>query len=256
MKKTIYLLVSVILLFSCKKATTTPPTNTPNSVACVDNPNINFKSIGGTPIGKFGECIKDIDGNIYKTVTIGSQTWMAENLKVSKYNDGTAIPNITGEQGWSNLTTGAWSFYNNDVANNAKYGKLYNWYAVSPITNGNKNICPTGWRVPSDIDWGELIEYLGGANIAGGKMKEGGTTNWNSPNTDATNTSLFTGLPGANRDDDGDYDGSIGGGGGWWSSTEVDTNDTWFRFLTNEDGKASRYAIGKRFGFSVRCLKD
>ncbi len=172
------------------------------------------------PTNGYGPNITDVEGNSYKTVYIGTQQWMAENLKVTKYNDGTAL-NIIGTTLLQDNTTGAWSYCNNDVANNAKYGKLYNWYAVSPTTNGNKNVCPTGWHVPTNAEWTVLTEYLGGESVAGGKMKEVGTTNWNSPNVDATNTSLFTGLPGGNRES-GDYYG-IGSGGCWWSSTEIST---------------------------------
>ena len=159
MKQLILALTLTSALYSCKKETTTPNTSNPttptNSVVCVDNPSINFTALG-TPVGKFSDCIKDVDGNVYKTVTIGTQTWMAENLKVSKYSDGTPIPNITDNIQWSNLTTGAWSYYNNDASNNTKYGKLYNWYVVSPITNGNKNVCPSGWHVPTDAEWGRF----------------------------------------------------------------------------------------------------
>ncbi len=206
-------------------------------------------------IGIPGPNITDAENNTYKTVTIGTQTWMAENLKVTKYNDGTAIPNITDNTQWSQLSTGAWSYYNNDVANNAKYGKLYNWYAVSKISNGNKNVCPTGWHVPTDAEWTVLTEYLSGASVAGGKMKEVGTTSWNSPNTDATNTSLFTGLPGGSRYNNGYYY-DVGGNGYWWSSTEDDIYDAWNRDLYGIDGDADRGSRGKRAGLSVRCLRD
>ena len=201
--------------------------------------------------------ITDIDGNIYKKVTIGTQTWMAENLKTSKYNDGTVIPNITDNTNWTNLTTGAWSYYNNDAVNNAKYGKLYNWYAVSSSTNGNKNVCPTGWHVPTDAEWTVLTDYLGGKSVAGGKMKEVGTTSWNSPNTDATNISLFTGLPGGNRYGDGSYD-LIGDYGYWWSSTEANTSQAWALGLGYRSDYASidSYFNFKYFGLSVRCLRD
>jgi uncharacterized protein (TIGR02145 family) len=206
-------------------------------------------------IGKPGANITDVDGNTYKTVTIGTQQWMAENLKVSKYNDGTTIPNITDNTQWSQLTTGAWSYYNNDAANNTKYGKLYNWYAVSPTTNGNKNVCPTGWHVPNDAEWTVLTDYLGGESVAGGKMKEVGTTNWNSPNTDATNTSLFTGLPGGYRSSNGSYS-FIGNFGFWWSSTENNTNYAWSRYLDYGNGVAYSYSYYESDGLSVRCLRD
>ena len=197
----------------------------------------------------------DIDNNTYKTVTIGTQQWMAENLKVSKYNDGTEIPNITDNTQWKNLRSGAWANYNNAAAKNAKYGKLYNWYAVSKTTNGNKNVCPTGWHVPTDAEWTVLTDYLGGASVAGGKMKEVGTSNWNSPNTDATNTSLFTGLPGGFRYYDGNYY-YFGFNGYWWSSSEYYTNNSWYRNLDGTNGSADSHASIKEHGLSVRCLRD
>ena len=206
-------------------------------------------------IGIPGPNITDAENNTYKTVTIGTQTWMAENLKVTKYNDGTAIPNVTGNTEWQNNTSGAWAYYNNDVANNAKYGKLYNWYAVSKTSNSNKNVCPTGWHVPTDAEWTVLTEYLGSASVAGGKMKEVGTTSWNSPNTDATNTSLFTGLPGGVRNFNGSYY-YIGGFGYWWSSTEYITGDVWYRYLNDNNGDADRNNFSKKYGLSVRCLRD
>jgi uncharacterized protein (TIGR02145 family) len=208
-----------------------------------------------TTIGISGADIADAENNTYKTVTIGTQQWMAENLKVSKYNDGTNIPNEPNDTQWSQLTTGAWAYYNNDVANNAKYGKLYNWYAVSSTTNGNKNVCPTGWHIPTDAEWTILTDYLAGTNVAGGKMKEVGTTRWNSPNTDATNTSLFTGLPGGFRDANGYYN-YIGYYGYWWSSTEYDTNIAWDRDLGLNLGIVFRSDFSKLYGLSVRCLRD
>jgi uncharacterized protein (TIGR02145 family) len=206
-------------------------------------------------IGIPGPNITDAENNTYKTVTIGTQQWMAENLKVTKYNDGTAIPNITDNTQWSELSTGAWSYYNNDAANNAKYGKLYNWYALSKISDSNKNVCPTGWHIPTDAEWTVLIDYLGGESVAGGKMKEVGTTSWNSPNTDATNTSLFTALPGGYRSDVGDY-GHIGYTGYWWGSTEADTSNAWGRYLTISNGNAYRVSFNKSYGLSVRCLRN
>jgi uncharacterized protein (TIGR02145 family) len=204
-------------------------------------------------IGKPGPNITDSEGNSYKTVYIGTQQWMAENLKVSKFSDGTTIPNITDITQWSNLTSGAWVYYNNDATNNAKYGKLYNWYAVSKTTNDNKNVCPTGWHVPTDAQWTVLTNYLGGQGIAGGKMKEVGTASWNSPNIEATNVSLFTGLPGGQLY--GAHDG-ISKGGYWWSSTEKNADDAWIRYVNYDHGSAGRSNYGKGIGVSVRCLKD
>ena len=207
------------------------------------------------PTSGYGSNITDVEGNSYKTVYIGTQQWMAENLKVSKYSDGTTIPNVTDNTQWSKITTGAWCNYNNSDSLGKIYGKLYDWYAVSPSTNGNKNVCPSGWHVPSDTEWTILIDYLGGESVAGGKLKEVGTTSWNSPNTDATNISLFTGLPGGGRGNGGDYSG-IGGGGGWWSSAEYDTFYAWFRGLSYDVGYAGRNISDKESGSSVRCLRD
>jgi uncharacterized protein (TIGR02145 family) len=202
-----------------------------------------------------GELISDKSGNSYKTVYIGTQQWMAENLKTSKYSDGTGIPNVTDNTQWENNTIGAWAYYENDAANNSKYGKLYNWYAVSPTTNGNKNVCPSGWHVPTDAEWTVLTEYLGGESIAGRKMKEVGITNWNSPNTDVTNISLFTGLPGGYRDYYGDFN-NVGYYGYWWSSSENSTNGAWTRTLIDGSGLAYRFYDNKEVGLSVRCLRD
>ena len=213
---------------------------------------VSFQSIDG-----LGQILSDVDGNNYKTVYIGSQQWMAENLKVSKYSDGTTIPNITDNPQWSKLTSSAWAYYNNDAAYNVKYGKLYNWYAVSKTTNGNKNVCPTGWHVPTDAEWTVLTDYLGGLTVAGGKMKEVGTTSWNSPNTDVTNASLFSALPGGFRFNDGSFF-NIGYYGYWWSSTDFEFNtlSALIRFLNNNNGNANRYYRDKKFGLSVRCLRD
>ena len=254
MKKLLIAFALTNALFSCKKekTNTNSTTNSSNGVTCVDNPNINFTAIG-TPVGKFSDCIKDVDGNVYKTVNIGTQTWMAENLKTSKYNDGTPIQNVKDSLVWSKLTTGAWCYYNNDEKNNSKYGKLYNWYSVNSTSNGNKNVCPTGWHVPTDAEWTVLTDFLGGGSISGGKMKEVGTSSWQSPNTDFTNISGFTGLPGGLRSDNGDYR-EIGNFGLWWCSTERSIIGAYNRILSvNELGRAS---YSKGTGLSVRCFKD
>jgi len=257
MKNLVYLFVVLGLLISCKKETTNNNINNTSTVTCVDNPNINFTSIG-TPVGKFSDCIKDIDGNTYKTVTIGSQTWMAENLKTSKYNDGTTISNIIDNTKWLKDTSGAWCYYKNDTSYNSKYGKLYNWYAVNKTSNGFKNVCPIGWHMPSYSEWTILTDYLGGEKIAGGKMKELGTTNWNSPNKDASNLSLFTGLPGGCRNDVGNYV-SFGNYGLWHSSTEHSTISAIKGCYMNSGDGTSGFGGGfssKRIGYSIRCIKD
>jgi uncharacterized protein (TIGR02145 family) len=220
-------------------------------ISCKKLERLNPKDANGINI-----VVLDIDGNSYKTVKIGNQTWMAENLKTTKFNDGTSIPNVTDATQWSELTTAAWCNYNNSDSLGKIYGKLYNWFAVSPTTNGNKNVCPTGWHIPSDVEWAVLTDYLGGQTVAGGKMKEVGTTNWNSPNADATNDSGFTGLPGGSRNYYGDYDIIGNYAGFWWSSTENATGLAWFRILHDSSGVAYRFYRSKKDGLSVRCLRD
>ena len=147
--------------------------------------------------------------------------------------------------------------YNNDAVNNVKYGKLYNWYVVSKTTNGNKNVCPQGWHVSTDIEWAILTDYLGGLNIAGGKLKEAGLLNWSNPNKDATNSSLFTGLPGGYRDNGGGF-GNVGNYGHWWSISENLLNNTLSYNLSTINGVLLKYTPNSYtdVGLSIRCLKD
>jgi uncharacterized protein (TIGR02145 family) len=194
--------------------------------------------------------VNDIDGNAYNKVTIGVQVWMAENLKTTKYNDNTSIPLVTDNAAWVALTTSGYCWYNNDAATyKATYGALYNWYTVN-----TGKLCPTGWHVPEDAEWTTLITYLGGKLVAGGKLKETGTTHWSSPNTGATNETGFTALPGGNRYFNGTYY-SIGGYGGWWGSTEDSTTYAWSRFMSCDSTSVGRSYGSKRGGFSVRCVK-
>jgi uncharacterized protein (TIGR02145 family) len=193
--------------------------------------------------------VTDIDGNVYKTVKIGTQVWMKENLKVSRYQNGDQIPTNLSDNEWEKTTSGAFAIYNNDAANNTTYGKLYNWYAVVD----GRNVCPVGWHVPSDQEWTTLENYLGGEIVAGGKMKA--KTGWKPPNTGATNESGFSGLPGGGRNYDGTYD-DIDFYGFWWSSTEYSTSNAWFRYLYYDNGSSIRNFNGKQNGFSVRCLRD
>jgi uncharacterized protein (TIGR02145 family) len=196
--------------------------------------------------------------------TIGTQTWTTKNLEVITYRDGTPIPQVTDPTQWANLTTGAWCYYNNDIANGTIYGKLYNWYAVAGIWNEasktdisqRKKIAPTGYHIPTDSEWTTLTTFLGGEGVAGGKMKATGTSLWLSPNTDATNSSGFTGLPGGVRYGDDSFDG-IGSYGDWWSSSETSITYAWTRSLYYNYGDASGYNyVKKNYGLSVRCLRD
>lgn len=199
---------------------------------------------------KTGETVTDIEGNVYNTITIGTQVWMIENLKATKYNDGTSIPNVTNNTAWGNLTTPGYCWYNNDVSNKNLYGALYNWYAV----NTNK-LAPQGWHVPTDAEWTTLTTFLGGESIAGGKLKETGTSHWQSPNTGATNEPGFTALPGGYRSYVVTFY-NICSYGGWWSSTEDDTIYAWFRSLYSDYSDAYRNGGDKSCGFSVRCVRD
>jgi uncharacterized protein (TIGR02145 family) len=194
--------------------------------------------------------VTDIDGNTYNTVQIGNQVWMSENLKTSRYRNGGSIPYVVGNTDWQALTTGAWSNYNHDAANELIYGKLYNWYTTLGDT-----LCPTGWHVPTDAEWTTLSSNLGGESVAGGKMKSIGTAYWNTPNTGATNESGFSALPGGYRDIVGSFF-NIRNDAFFWSATEVSNFIAKSCYLVINDGYANRYIYPKSFGGSVRCLRD
>jgi uncharacterized protein (TIGR02145 family) len=195
--------------------------------------------------------VTDIDGNVYQTVTIGSQVWMAENLKVTRYRNGDSIPNVTDSISWSVLSTGAYCNYGNDINNVAVYGRLYNWYAG----DDSRNIAPEGWHVPTDAEWDTLVNYLGGFSFAGEKMKEMGTNHWDGLNTGATNESGFSALPGGCRDYYGYYV-YVGYYANFWSSTEDGSLSAWNRYLFYIYPGAYRGSSSMRIGFSVRCVKD
>lgn len=182
-------------------------------------------------------------------IPIGTQIWTTRNLEVTTYRNGDVIPQVTDPTAWANLTTGAWCYYQNNTANGPIYGKLYNWHAV----NDSRGLAPTGYHIPSDAEWTTLTDYLGGVGVAGGKMKA--TTLWNSPNTDATNSSGFTALPGGLRNNFGTFF-NIGSIGTWWSSSGFAAPDAWFRYLEYNNGNASRESSDKKAGFSVRLIKD
>jgi len=188
--------------------------------------------------------VTDIDGNVYNTVTIGSQVWMAENLKVTKYRNGDVI----------GLRQSA---YNDNESNVATYGRLYEWNAV----NDSRGISPAGWHVPSDAEWTVLINYLGGDAVAGGKLKESGTAHWQTPNSGATNETGYTALPGGQSDYLRTY-GNMGSYGNWWSSTEVIPdviimqNYAWRRGLSYSNNGVSRVENKWGNSLSVRCVKD
>ena len=196
--------------------------------------------------------VNDADGNSYDVVKIGDQVWTAENLKTTRFNDGTVIPQVTGNTDWVNMATPAYSWYNNDIGNKSVYGALYNWYTVK-----TGKLCPTGWHVPTDAEWTILETYLGGSAVAGGKMKETGTTHWVDPNTDATNESGFTALPGSWRDGITGIFPSLGAFGMWWTSQETTPDRPYWREIYSVSGTIYPKSSGDpRFGLSIRCLKD
>jgi len=198
--------------------------------------------------------VTDIDGNKYTFVQIGQQVWMDKNLEVETYRNGDVIPQVTDAKEWAALKTGAWCYHSNDKANGVIYGKLYNWYAV----NDPRGLAPEGWHIPSNAEWTILSTFLGGASVAGGKMKSTGTSRWDSPNFGATNESGFAGLPGHYRNQYGLFhDSGYSGWGSWWSATESSVKDkVWHYRVTHYNGNLDREYLDKRYGYSVRCIKD
>lgn len=198
----------------------------------------------------------DIDQNQYQMVTICNQVWSKENLNVSKYRNGDIIPQVTDPTQWRNLKTGAWCYYNNDPANGAIYGKLYNWYAV----NDPRGLAPSGYHIPTFNEWNTLTTCLGSDVTAGGAMKETGTTHWASPNSAATNSSNFTGLPGGNRAYTTTIDitsfVNIYKFGYWWSSSEQNTTEAPILLLYYNDGILYTSNLTKDRGISVRFIKN
>jgi uncharacterized protein (TIGR02145 family) len=200
--------------------------------------------------------LTDVDGNVYNTVKIGTQIWMAENLKTTKYSDGTTIPIVTANTLWSSLSTPYYCWYGlNEASYKASYGALYNWYTVN-----KGNLCPTGWHVPSDTEWTTLITYLGGPSVAGGKLKETETNHWQSPNAEATNKSGFSALPGGGffriLHPDSYFFGYIGRNGYWWSCTEYLSGDAYYWSIGYDISIVNRAAIFESDFFSVRCVRD
>jgi uncharacterized protein (TIGR02145 family) len=197
--------------------------------------------------------VKDIDGNVYKTIKIGKQIWMAENLKTTKYNDGTSIPLVTDSTVWANFEKPGYCWYGNNIANfKTPYGALYNWRAVN-----TGKLCPANWHVPTYLDLLTLTNYLGDTATGGDKLKESGTAHWLGPNNKATNLTGFTALPGGARNFIGSFAG-IREQGYWWSSTEVSEGFAWSLILYYTESLVlkSNLLVYKTMGQSVRCLKD
>ncbi len=200
--------------------------------------------------------IADIEGNAYNAVSIGTQVWMMENLKTTKFNDGTEIPNVTDifNGVWAGLNTPAYCWYNNEKGYKSDYGALYNWYTIK-----SGNLCPSGWHIPTHAEWTILVDYCGGVNVAGNKLKGNtATAQWNPAQNyfDMTNETGFTALPGASRYPEGIFWLNMGYMGSWWTSSELDLNNSWMRRMVNKPGIVYVETGNKKYGLSVRCIKD
>ncbi len=204
--------------------------------------------------------ISDVDGNEYPYISIGDQVWMGENLKVTHYRDGTKIPNLIQSGDWVSTSSGAYCYYDNSDSLGENYGALYNWYAVNGDIDGDgtkdKELAPEGWHVPSDAEWQELVDYLGGDWEAGGKLKEIGINHWKNPNIGGdADEKDFTALPGGRRDIFDDFSNE-GNEALFWSDTESRNGTAWCRTLFSSTNHVSHQRHGKTAGISVRLLRD
>jgi uncharacterized protein (TIGR02145 family) len=265
MKKLLLPLLVILLFTACKKVITTDKAQEEIGSVSAKSPGtkieichkghtISINSNAWAAHQSHGDLLGDCSAVL--TTTICDQTWMVKNLDVDRYRNGDPIPQVTDPIAWQNLTTGAWCYYDHDPANGLIYGKLYNWYAV----NDPRGLAPEGWHVPSHEEWTILADCLGGVNVAGGKMKETGTAHWLAPNTDATNSSGFTALPGGLKLPAGNFFAVINTSGHWWSSTEaevtIDDIDSWARNIDHNGAYIGDANQIKRCGLSVRCVRN
>lgn len=214
-----------------------------------------------------GNGVTDIDGNTYPTILIGQQEWMAENLRVTRFNDGTPIPHLTEGSDWDHLTTPAYCWYNNDESGHKMvYGALYSWFVTDAQSNDGKNVCPEGWHVPSDAEWSQMILHLDPNSnpnnlqeslTAGGKLKEAGFQHWDNPNAGATNATGFNGRPGGYRDQGTNFV-QMGQLGRWWTADEHKdySSSAWWRSIESGSPRVARHYLLKRQAHSIRCIKD
>lgn len=224
-------------------------------VACCFMQGCSKDDVGSeSPKVVYDDPLQDVDGNIYKTVKIGTQIWMAENLRTTKYSDGTPIAEVSASPAWSELESGAYCAYNNDQTDVEIYGLLYNWYVV----DDSRNACPDGWRVPTDEDMSTLTNYLGGMQYAGGKLKESGLVHWSSPNSGAENLYGFAALPAGARNSNGSF-GSLmndkGNYNGIWYNKKTGTMG-WMLHIVYNDKGVSASTFSAKTGASIRCVKD
>jgi len=195
--------------------------------------------------------VVDLDGNPYSQVTIGTQIWMVENLRTTKYANGDMIPNIKTYEERINTTSGGWNNWQDVAAYDYPFGKLYNWYAATDV----RNVCPSAWHVPSEAEWTTLIDYLGGNSVAGNKMKEAGNVHWLTDNQGATNSSGFTALPGGGQSADSNVH-SIGFSGYFWSTSVYSGNFAWSYVLNKNSAAIDKIIYSKQAGYTIRCIKD
>lgn len=220
-------------------------------VACSNNDDVSATKMGKSEVST--STVARQSAIFYTTdkISIGFQNWKIKNLNVTKYNNGDVIPQVQDPVAWANLTTGAWCYYQGDLSNGIVYQKLYNWYAV----HDPRGVVPFGWHIATDADWGVMIYYLGGENVAGGKLKSTATV-WNLPNTGATNSTYFTGLPGGNRDQNGNFS-NINNYGFFWTATDYNSVCAVSYYLSYANSVALRnFYYDKRNGFSVRCVAN
>ena len=194
------------------------------------------------------EVVKDYDGNVYKTVKIGNQVWMAENLKVTHYRNGEPIPNIKEPKQWDVLISGAYCDLSNNPANTKAFGLIYNWHTIADV----RNVCPAGWHAPSESEWVTLVSFLaGGKNVALNK-----TSGKIAPNAIKLNESMFKVLPQGFRGYDGKFSGIGYGGGGWWSSTSARQETAYYHGVNYNTASRNRLEGRKNFGYYIQCIKD
>ncbi len=210
-------------------------------------------SVKPNPTFGLSDDIIDIDGNKYKSIYIGKQEWMASNLAVTRFNDGSPIQYVKDNSNWKSNKSPGYCYYNN--YENIKFGKLYNWYAINGSMNGNKNICPNGWHVPNYDELTILSDFLGGDTISGSKLKEVGNLSWINNNLDATNSTLFSALPGGYRGATGNFYNN-GLEGYFWLSTELNSNYSFSFSLKSTNPMINNAKSLKSYGYSVRCIKD
>lgn len=216
-----------------------------NSIGTAYGSELSFTTTGSDSI------IIDIDGNVYHTITIGTKTWMVQNLIATRYQNGDSITNVTDNTVWSNLTKGAYCNYINNTIYSSTFGRLYNWYTINDI----RKIAPAGWHVATSHEWQTLINSFGGEYLAGGILKESDTVHWKSPNTGADNSSGFTAIPGGYRNDFGTFN-FMGINGRWWSATEYNSTMAYYYTMYYNSPNASNGNTSKKEGLSIRCVKD